>query len=81
MYPGRGYPPPPPTAEAADAAAHYSDVFRSAFKEAGEHVSSAGQQLSEWLRAKQEASNAARNGEAAADDPPPGEPPPADPER
>ena len=70
-YPRRDEPPKPPTAEAADAAAHYSDVFRSAFKEAGEHVSSAGQQLSDWLRAKQEgrAPRAKRRRSAPPDDP------------
>jgi hypothetical protein len=68
-YPRRDEPPKPPTAEAADAAAHYSDVFRSAFKEAGEHVSSAGQQLSDWLRSKQESASA-KNG----DPPPPSDP-------
>ena len=40
----------PAREEAADAAGHYSERFRELFKEAGEHVSGAGQQLSEWLR-------------------------------
>jgi hypothetical protein len=53
-YPRRDEAPRAATAEAADAAAHYSDVFKAAFKEAGEHVSSAGQQLSEWLRKQQD---------------------------
>jgi Zn-dependent protease with chaperone function len=68
-YPKRTDPPKPPTAEAADAAAHYSDVFKGAFKEAGEHVSSAGQQLSDWLRSKQEAAASKSDG-----DPPPPDP-------
>ena len=36
--------------EAADAATHYSERFKDLFREAGEHVNSAGQQLSDWLR-------------------------------
>jgi Zn-dependent protease with chaperone function len=36
--------------EATDAATHYSDRFKELFREAGEHVSGAGQQLSDWLR-------------------------------
>ena len=36
--------------EAADAATHYGDRFKDLFREAGEHVNSAGQQLSDWLR-------------------------------
>jgi Zn-dependent protease with chaperone function len=36
--------------EAADAASHYSERFKDLFREAGEHVNSAGQQLSDWLR-------------------------------
>lgn len=74
-YPRRHDAPKPPATEAADAAAHYSDTFRTIFKEAGEHVSSAGHQLSDWLRNLQESSAASKagatgNGEA---------PPPADP--
>ena len=53
-YPRRDEAPRAATAEAADAAAHYSDVFKSIFKEAGEHVSTAGQQLSDWLRKQQD---------------------------
>jgi Zn-dependent protease with chaperone function len=52
-YARRDEAPKAPAAEAADAAAHYSDVFKTIFKEAGEHVSSAGNQLSDWLRTKQ----------------------------
>ena len=69
-YPRRDEPPKPPTEEAADAAAHYSDVFKSAFKEAGEHVSTAGHQLSDWLRNLQENASAV---EDRREDPPPGE--------
>jgi Zn-dependent protease with chaperone function len=36
--------------EASDAAAHYADRFRSAFKDAGEAVGSATEQLADWLR-------------------------------
>ena len=36
--------------EAGDAASHYSERFRELFREAGTHVGSAGQQLSDWLR-------------------------------
>lgn len=44
----------PAREEAADAAAHYSERFKDLFKEAGEHVSGAGQQLSDWLRSLQD---------------------------
>jgi Zn-dependent protease with chaperone function len=37
-------------AEAGDAASHYADRFRSAFKEAGDAVGSATDQLADWLR-------------------------------
>ena len=40
----------PAREEAGDAATHYSERFRELFREAGEHVGTAGQQLSEWLR-------------------------------
>jgi Zn-dependent protease with chaperone function len=40
----------PAREEAADAASHYSERFKELFREAGEHVNSAGQQLSDWLR-------------------------------
>ena len=36
--------------EAGDAAAHYADRFRSVFKDAGEAVGSATEQLADWLR-------------------------------
>jgi Zn-dependent protease with chaperone function len=39
-----------PREEAGDAVAYYSERFRSAFKDAGDGVASAGQQLSDWLR-------------------------------
>ncbi len=60
-YPRRDQAPRPATAEAADAAAHYSDIFRSAFKEAGEHVSTASHQLSDWLRKQQEGAGSAKD--------------------
>jgi Zn-dependent protease with chaperone function len=37
-------------AEAGDAVAHYADRFRSAFKDAGDAVGSATDQLADWLR-------------------------------
>ncbi len=40
--------------EAADAATHYSERFKELFSQAGEHVSGAGQQLSDWLRKQQD---------------------------
>jgi len=40
----------PAREEAGDAASHYAERFRELFREAGEHVSSAGQQLSDWLK-------------------------------
>jgi Zn-dependent protease with chaperone function len=36
--------------EAGDAALHYGERFRELFREAGTHVGTAGQQLSDWLR-------------------------------
>lgn len=47
-YPSRDD-PPRPRAEASEAVLHYADRFRDAFREAGESVSSLGQQLSGWL--------------------------------
>ncbi len=44
----------PAREEAADAAAHYSDRFKDLFSEAGTHVNSAGQQLSDWLKSLQD---------------------------
>jgi Zn-dependent protease with chaperone function len=52
----------PARAEAADAATHYSDRFKDIFKEAGEHVNSAGQQLSEWLRNLQDDDKSSKDG-------------------
>jgi Zn-dependent protease with chaperone function len=39
-----------PRAEAGDAVAHYAERFRETFRDLGDSVSEAGQQLSEWLR-------------------------------
>ena len=39
-----------PKAEAGDAVAHYAERFRDTFKDLGESVNDAGQQLSDWLR-------------------------------
>jgi Zn-dependent protease with chaperone function len=52
----------PAREEAADAATHYSDRFKDLFKEAGEHVNSAGQQLSEWLRNLQDDEKSSKDG-------------------
>jgi Zn-dependent protease with chaperone function len=41
---------PRPRAEASDAVAHYAERFRDSFKDLGESINDAGQQLSEWLR-------------------------------
>jgi Zn-dependent protease with chaperone function len=43
-----------PRAEAGDAAAHYADRFRSIFRDAGDSIADAGQQLSDWLRKRDE---------------------------
>ena len=40
----------PAREEAADAATHYSERFKDLFRETGEHVNSAGKQLSDWLK-------------------------------
>jgi Zn-dependent protease with chaperone function len=40
----------PARAEASDAASHYTERFKGAFKEASEAVGSAGEQLTDWLR-------------------------------
>jgi hypothetical protein len=40
----------PAREEAADAATHYSERFRDLFRETGEHVNTAGKQLSDWLK-------------------------------
>jgi Zn-dependent protease with chaperone function len=42
--------PQRPRAEAGDAVAHYAERFRETFKDLGESINDAGQQLSEWLR-------------------------------
>ena len=42
--------PQRPRAEASDAVAHYAERFRDTFKDLGDSISEAGQQLSEWLR-------------------------------
>jgi Zn-dependent protease with chaperone function len=39
-----------PRAEAGDAVSHYAERFRDTFRDLGESVEDAGQQLSEWLR-------------------------------
>ena len=39
-----------PRAEAADAASHYAERFRGIFRDAGESINDAGQQLTDWLR-------------------------------
>ena len=36
--------------EAGDAAAHYADRFRTVFKDAGDAVGSATDQLADWLK-------------------------------
>ena len=41
---------PPVRNEAGDAAEHYADRFRNAFRDAGEAVGSATEQLADWLR-------------------------------
>ena len=40
----------PAREEAGEAASHYAERFKELFREAGDHVTSAGQQLSDWLR-------------------------------
>ncbi len=57
----------PAREEAADATAHYSERFRELFKEAGEHVSGAGQQLSDWLRNLQDDDRSSTGGPKSAD--------------
>jgi Zn-dependent protease with chaperone function len=39
-----------PRAEASDAVAHYAERFRTMFRDAGESINDAGQQLTDWLR-------------------------------
>jgi Zn-dependent protease with chaperone function len=48
--------------EAADAATHYTDRFKDLFREAGEHVNSAGQQLQDWLRSLNDDSKTPKGG-------------------
>jgi Zn-dependent protease with chaperone function len=72
-FPRRDEPQRPVSEEAADAAAHYSDVFKNIFKEAGEHASTAGQQLSDWLRKIQENADASKTGKSGSSDEPPSE--------
>ena len=48
--------------EAADAATHYSERFKDLFREAGEHVTSASQQLSDWLRNLNDETKASKGG-------------------
>jgi hypothetical protein len=43
-----------PRAEAGDAVSHYAERFRGAFADAGESISAAGKQLSDWLRRQEE---------------------------
>ena len=52
----------PAREEAADAASHYAERFKDLFKEAGEHVSGAGQQLSDWLRTLQDDDRSSKGG-------------------
>lgn len=42
--------PQRPRAEAADAVAHYAERFRDSFKDMGESIGEAGQQIVDWLR-------------------------------
>jgi Zn-dependent protease with chaperone function len=42
--------PQRPRAEAGDAVAHYAERFRDTFKDLGESIDQAGQQLGDWLR-------------------------------
>jgi Zn-dependent protease with chaperone function len=42
--------PPQPREEASDAAAHYAERLRETFRDLGDSINEAGQQLSEWLR-------------------------------
>ncbi len=52
----------PAREEAADAAAHYSERFKDLFSEAGTHVNSAGQQLSDWLKSLQDKNKPPKGG-------------------
>ncbi|HEY1689536.1 MAG TPA: M48 family metallopeptidase [Solirubrobacteraceae bacterium] len=46
--------PVQPRAEAGDAVAHYAERFRDSFKDLGESIGDAGNQLSDWLRKNRE---------------------------
>lgn len=46
--------PPRPRAEAADAVNHYAERFRDTFKDLGESIGDAGQQIGDWLRRMRE---------------------------
>ncbi len=43
-----------PRAEASDAVSHYAERFQNAFRDAGESITQAGQQLSDWLRRQED---------------------------
>jgi Zn-dependent protease with chaperone function len=60
-YPRRGD-PVDPRAEGGEAVSFYAERVRDAFKDAGESVNSAGQQLADWLRG-------ARGGESEDEEP------------
>jgi Zn-dependent protease with chaperone function len=53
-YPRRGEPAPPPREEANEAVQFYSERFRQGFKDAGETLAGAGEQLTDWLRKQQQ---------------------------
>jgi hypothetical protein len=57
----------PAREEAADAATHYSERFKDLFREAGEQVSGAGQQLSDWLRNLQDGDKPGKGGSKSSD--------------
>jgi Zn-dependent protease with chaperone function len=42
--------PPRPRAEAGEAVSHYAERFRDTFRDLGDSINDAGQQLGEWLR-------------------------------
>jgi Zn-dependent protease with chaperone function len=42
--------PPRPRAEASEAVSHYAERFRDTFRDLGDSINDAGQQLGEWLR-------------------------------
>src|SRR4029079_13970400 len=57
----------PAREEAADAAAHYSGRFKDLFRDAGGHVNSAGQQLSDWLRTLQDDGKPGKGPDSSSD--------------